>query len=127
MTNIREVLKGKKTYICAGALAAVAILGFLFGYVDGAQATAMLMTAGGLAGLGAKSQRAAEATMAALTEVHYAQNQARLAHKPLDAKQLAADVARTVAPQVIAAVTQQIPVAGTSVVGTATAQESATK
>lgn len=127
MTKIREFLLGKKTYISAAALALIAIAGWWFGYIGGTQAMAMLATAGGIAGLGAKSQRTAEITMAALTEVHHAQNTARLAHQPIDAKQLVADVAKTVAPQVIAAVTQQIPVPGTSVVGTATGQESTTK
>jgi hypothetical protein len=69
MLNLKNWLQGKKTYISAAALGLVAIAGFLLGYLGGTEATGMLATAGGLAGLGAKSQRTADEVMTALAEV----------------------------------------------------------
>jgi hypothetical protein len=121
MTQIRKFLQGKKTYLSAAALALAAILGWYFGYIDGTQATAMLATAGIGAGLGAKSNRVAQDLMAGLTSIRYAQVTAAQQHKPVDVKQLAGEVAKHVASEVIAAVannTVVVPVAASTVVGT---------
>ena len=62
MNRIREFLKGKKTYLSAAGLAIVAGLGWWFNAFNGTVATGMLAMAAGLAGLGAKSDRAAQMT-----------------------------------------------------------------
>ncbi|MBZ5533083.1 MAG: hypothetical protein LAO20_16760 [Acidobacteriia bacterium] len=69
MNRIREFLKGKKTYLSAAGLAIVAGLGWWFNAFNGTVATGMLAMAAGLAGLGAKSDRAAQMTMIALEDV----------------------------------------------------------
>jgi hypothetical protein len=73
MEKIRQILQGKKTYISAAALALVAIVGWWLGAVDNTNASALLCAAGALAGLGAKSQRTAEAVLDALQEIKYVQ------------------------------------------------------
>lgn len=108
MTQIREWLKGKKTYISAAALALVAIAGWWFKALDGTQALSLLTTAGALAGLGAKSNRTAEVTLAALSDVRDAQARAAATHKPIDTRQLAVEVAKQIAPAAISAV---VPIA----------------
>jgi hypothetical protein len=69
MQAIQQLLQGKKTYICACALSLVAVFGFLSGYLSGTETTALLSTAGAMAGLGAKSERTAGAILDALGEV----------------------------------------------------------
>jgi hypothetical protein len=69
MNRIREFLKGKKTYLSAAGLAIVAGVGWWFNAISSTVAVGMLATAGGLAGLGAKSDRAAEMTIVALEDV----------------------------------------------------------
>jgi hypothetical protein len=92
MGKIVKGLQGKKTYISAAALALVAILGWWFGALSQANALALLCLAGASAGLGAKSERYAQATLAALSNVRDAQAQ----HKPLDIKALAAEIIQNV-------------------------------
>lgn len=68
MNHIKQFLQGKKTYIGASALALVAILGWWSGAINGAVAGGMLAGAFAMAGLGAKSDRLAGATLEALDE-----------------------------------------------------------
>ncbi|MFL6310597.1 MAG: hypothetical protein ACJ71W_00700 [Terriglobales bacterium] len=93
MQQIKQFLQGKKTYISAAALGLVAICGFLFGYLGGTETTALLSTAGALAGLGAKSQRTADAIMTALAEVRQVQATSAVGQK-IDPKQLVEDIGK---------------------------------
>ena len=101
MTTIRAWLHKKKTYFSAGALALVACLGYFGGVLDETNALALLTFAGGLAGLGAKSQRTADQIRAALDDVRNAQARAAAQHNPIDVRQLAVAVAKEVAPAVV--------------------------
>lgn len=107
MSRIRIWLQGKKTYFSAGALAVVACFGYFGGILDGANTVALLTFAGGLAGLGAKSQRTADAILLALDNVRDAQARAGLDHKRTDLKRFAKEVARELSPAVVAGVTAQ--------------------
>jgi hypothetical protein len=109
VNGIRAWLQGKKTYMCAAALAVTGCAGYYSGALPGATASAVLCAAGGLAGLGAKSQRTADSVLAALNDVRDAQARAAAQHKPVDVKALAAAVAKEMAPQVVSAI---VPVAG---------------
>jgi len=93
MQKIREFLQGKKTYIGAAALALVAILGWWYGVVNATVASGMLAAAFSVAGLGAKSQRTADAVLTVLAEVRDAQAKAAAGQK-VDPKALALDVAK---------------------------------
>ncbi|HEX7289467.1 MAG TPA: hypothetical protein VF532_25005 [Candidatus Angelobacter sp.] len=104
MSQLRAWLQGKKTYICAAALAVIGCAGYFAGALDGATASAVLCAAGGVAGLGAKWQRAADSILVALNNVRDAQALAAAQHKPVDVKQLAAAVAKEIAPQVVSAI-----------------------
>lgn len=68
MSKIKEFLQGKKTYIGAGALALVAVVGWSAGAINVAVAGGMLSAAFAMAGLGAKSDRLAGATLETLAE-----------------------------------------------------------
>lgn len=68
MQQIKDFLKGKKTYIGAAALALVSIFGWWFGALNGTIASGMLAASFGIAGLAAKGDRLAAATMEALNE-----------------------------------------------------------
>jgi hypothetical protein len=77
-------LQGKKTYFGAAGLFLAAVLGWWFGTVNEAQAAGMIAAAFGLVGLGARSTRYAELTLAALEEV----KQSAAAGKKLDRVQI---------------------------------------
>jgi hypothetical protein len=96
MQNIKSFLQGKKTYISAALIALVAIVGWWLGVVSEPQALAMLGVAGVGAGLGAKSERSAEAILAMLGDIRSAQAQAAATGKKIDAKQLAVDLSKEV-------------------------------
>jgi hypothetical protein len=98
MQAIQQFLQGKKTYISAAALGLVAICGFLFGYLGGTETTALLSAAGALAGLGAKSQRTADAIMTALAEVRQVQATTAVGQK-IDTKALVADLSKQLMSQ----------------------------
>lgn len=124
IAKIRQFLQGKKTYISAAALALAACIGWWIGAVDNTSTVALLTTAGGLAGLAAKSERAAQLTLAALSDVRDAQ-QHHAAGQRMDARAIAVEVARQIGPQVISAAAfpqniVSVPIAGTPPVGTVT-------
>jgi hypothetical protein len=107
VSRIRIWLYKKKTYFSAGALALVACLGYFGGILDGTNALALLTFAGGLAGLGAKSQRTADQLLAVLDDVRNAQARAALDHKRIDLRQLAKEVAKELSPAVVAGMSAQ--------------------
>ena len=96
MQQIKEFLQGKKTYFSAALIALVAVCGWWFGVLDDTHALALLGAAGVAAGLGAKSQRTAEAIMSELAQVRQAQAVAAMNHTKIDPRQLAADLAKQV-------------------------------
>jgi hypothetical protein len=98
--KIKKFLQGKKTYISAGALALAAILGWWLNAIDSTNSIALLSVAGALAGLGAKSQRTAEAVLAALGNLRDAQ-EAHARGQKVDVVQLAIEIAKQVGPGVI--------------------------
>jgi hypothetical protein len=69
MQDIKKWLQGKKTYLSAALIALVACLGWWFGVIGDAEALSLLGVAGAAAGLGAKSERTAEAILDALGEM----------------------------------------------------------
>jgi hypothetical protein len=95
MQAIQQFLQGKKTYISAAALCMVAVSGFLFGYIGGTEATALLSAAGALAGLGAKSQRTAQTIIAELRQVQAA----AASGQKIDPKAFAADLSKQLMSQ----------------------------
>jgi hypothetical protein len=99
MQNIKSFLQGKKTYISAALIALVAIVGWWLGVVSEPQALAMLGIAGVGAGLGAKSERTAEAILTVLGDIRSSQAQAAASGKKIDAKQLAVDLGKEVLKQ----------------------------
>lgn len=72
LADVRGWLAGKKTYFFAGFLGAVAVYAWWTGAVDNTVSLAILVTAFGMAGLGAKSERYGKATMAALEQLKLA-------------------------------------------------------
>jgi hypothetical protein len=100
MEKIRKFLQGKKTYISAAALALVAILGWWLGAVDNTNASALLCAAGALAGLGAKSQRTAEAVLVALGNLRDAQD-AHARGQKVDLFKLAQQIGVQVIPGIV--------------------------
>src|SRR6266704_405868 len=104
MGKIKEFLQGKKTYIGAAALALVAILGWWSKSLSDENALALLSIAGGMAGLGAKSQRNAQLVLNALEELRSGHSMVLLPHQTIP-----------------------ISVPGTSIVGTGTPPEDRTK
>jgi hypothetical protein len=65
-------LTGKKTYIAAAALAAIAAAGFWFGAINGTQLGEALAVAAGLVGLGHKLDRQIAFAVAALEQARTA-------------------------------------------------------
>jgi hypothetical protein len=100
MEKIRKFLQGKKTYISAAALALVAILGWWLGAVDNTNASALLCAAGALAGLGAKSQRTAEAVLVAISDLRDAQ-EAHARGQKVDLFKFAAQIGSQVIPGIV--------------------------
>ena len=76
---MRNFLQGRKTYIGAGVLFVVALAGWWFGAINGTEATGMVALAFTAVGLGARSTRYAELTLAALQEIktHHGDTEAR--------------------------------------------------
>ena len=95
MQNIKVFLQGKKTYLSAALIALAAIAGWWVGAVNETQAVAMLGVAGAAAGLGAKSQRTAEAVLTVLGDIRSVQAK-QAAGQKIDPKQLAADLGKAV-------------------------------
>jgi hypothetical protein len=100
MEKIRQILQGKKTYISAAALALVAILGWWLGAVDNTNAVSLLATAGALAGLGAKSQRTAQAVLVAISDLRDAQ-EAHARGQKVDLFKFAQQVGLQVIPGIV--------------------------
>jgi hypothetical protein len=100
MEKIKKLLQGKKTYISAAALALAAILGWWLGAIDNTNSLALLSTAGALAGLGAKSQRTAEAVLVALANMRDAQ-EAHARGQKVDLFKFAAQIGLQVIPGVV--------------------------
>lgn len=96
MQNIKDFLQGKKTYLSAALIALVAIFGWWFGVLDETKALALLGVAGVGAGLGAKSERAAEAILTVLGDIRSAQAEAAQSGKKIDPKQLAVDLSKEI-------------------------------
>jgi hypothetical protein len=109
MEKIKKLLQGKKTYISAAALALAAILGWWLGAIDNTNSLALLSTAGALAGLGAKSQRTAEAVLVTLENIRDEQ-EAHARGQKIDVAKVAGEIAKQIAPQVIAGIVPiQVP------------------
>jgi hypothetical protein len=98
MERIKEFLQGKKTYLSAALIALVAICGWWFRVLDYTHALALLGVAGVSAGLGAKSERVAEAILAALGDIRQVQARASVGQK-IDPKQFAADLSKQLMSQ----------------------------
>ena len=98
MQQIKQFLQGKKTYFSAALIALVAVCGWWFGVLDDTHALALLGAAGVAAGLGAKSQRTAEAIMTVLSDIRSVQAKAAVGQK-IDPKQFAADLSKQIMSQ----------------------------
>jgi hypothetical protein len=98
MQRIKEFLQGKKTYLSAALIALVAVFGWWTGVLNDTYALALLGVAGTSAGLGAKSQRTAEAVLAALGDIRQVQAKTAVGQK-IDPKQFAADLSRQLMAQ----------------------------
>jgi hypothetical protein len=96
MQNFQKFLQGKKTYFSAIVIAIAALCGWWFGTINSTQAIAMLATAGAAAGLGAKSERAAEAVLSMLADLRKAQAVNAVGQK-IDHRQIAAEVVKQLA------------------------------
>jgi predicted membrane metal-binding protein len=98
MQRIKQFLKGKKTYLSAALIALVAICGWWFGVIGYAEALSLLGVAGAAAGLGAKSERTAEAILTVLGDIRSTQAKTAVGQK-IDPKQFAADLSKQIMSQ----------------------------
>jgi hypothetical protein len=99
MAKLKEFLQGKKTYFSAIAMAIVALSGWYLNAISSTEALAILCAAGAAAGLGAKSERVAEALLAGVADVKLGVQQAQSANSKVDPKQLGVDVAKAMLAQ----------------------------
>jgi hypothetical protein len=95
MQQIKQFLQGKKTYFSAALIALVSCIAWWIHVIGYTEALSLLGVAGGMAGLGAKSQRTAETILAVLGDIQQAQAKIPPGQK-LDTKQLAADLGKAV-------------------------------
>jgi hypothetical protein len=98
MQPIKEFLQGKKTYLSAAGIALVAICGWWYGVLDDTKALALLGVAGVSAGLGAKSERNAEAVLTVLRDIRQVQAKDSVGQK-IDVKQFTADLSKQIMSQ----------------------------
>jgi hypothetical protein len=98
MQRIKEFLQGKKTYLSAAAIALIAVCGWWYGVLDDTKALALLGVAGVSAGLGAKSERNAEAVLTVLRDIRQVQAKDSVGQK-IDVKQFTADLSKQIMSQ----------------------------
>lgn len=98
MLKIKQLLQGKKTYISALFIALVACGAWWIHVIGYTEALSLLGVAGGMAGLGAKSERTAAAVLAVLGDIQQAQAKIPPGQK-IDAKQFAIDLSKQIMSQ----------------------------